>query len=113
MGTPRAPEEFMVNLLNGEFDKIWEGEELDSFHEFLYSHALEKAGFVLTVELEEGGLMFFFYQMEELVIQRDGNKLSITLPEVFIPREGIGRELPDALKEYPVFHVDTESKNGS
>lgn len=91
-----------TNLLNGQFAKVWSDKDIANFDAFLRQQAVPAGAFLITMGLDEGGLIWFHYTVETVpeggfIV---GNKVEMQFPKEENPSN---RECPIKWKGLPIW----------
>lgn len=95
------------HLTEARFDKVWRGKDLVAFYEFVRAEGGPARGFLITLPLTEGGIVWFFYR----VLGEDALNLTVESPEIAVPKEeeAGNRDCPPEWKGYPVWRLRVAS----
>lgn len=92
-------------LSKGKFEKIWKGKDLEFFYEFVCSQGIPSKGFLLTLSLTGGGLVWFFYKIRDVQVDEQRARMAIESIEAVVPKDETSREIPERFKGYPVWRL--------
>lgn len=85
-------------LVTGEFNKVWSGEELAAFEFFLIYEAVPAKGFLITLPIDEGGLVWIFYP----ILETTDTGLEMGKTCVAVPKNANDRVCPTEWRGYPI-----------
>ncbi len=107
-------EKRMLDIANGRFSQVFQGEEAYRFARFIKEKAIPYRSFLVGVPLLEGNVAWFFYHLSDAhqEIYRDSelvinNRLILEIPQVeaYIPtaENKVETDPPEKWKKYPAW----------
>jgi hypothetical protein len=105
--TDKKKLEAIGHLCKADFQKIWKGKDWDFFNEFLRDQGVPAKGFLVSVEVWDGNLAWFFYPIGDVSFQDNKARIQFDSIQSAIPDEnsrGV-RECLEEWKGYPVWRL--------